>query len=249
MDIVSIDFLSSQKAKLFPVKPIMLKDLINLLFPKACSGCADVLLNNEYTICTKCRHDMPFTLHHLTPENETWKKFYGRLPLEHASSMVYFHKQGIVQEMIHNLKYRRQEDVGALMGKWYGPQLKDVDSLKTVTDVIPVPLHPKKLRERGYNQVAEFGKGIAEGLGAVYNEKVLVRKTYNKTQTKKNLAARAEIIGSAFEVTYTGECVDKHFLLVDDVITTGATLESCGKALLAIPGARLSIVTIAYAHT
>lgn len=192
---------------------------------------------------------MPFTLHHLTQENETYKKFYGRLPLEHASSMVYFHKQGIVQEMIHNLKYRKQEDVGTTMGQWYGPQLKNVQTLKTVTDVIPVPLHPKKLRERGYNQVAEFGKGVAAGLGAKYNENILLRKTYNKTQTKKNLAARAEIIGSAFDVAYSATDTDKHFLLVDDVITTGATLESCGRALLTIPGAKLSIVTIAYAHT
>ena len=227
----------------------MLKNLINLLFPKACSGCGESLLESEQTICTGCRHNMPFTMHHLIPENETYKKFYGRVPLEHASSMVYFHKQGIVQEMIHNLKYRRQEDIGTLMGSWYGAQLKEVNALRSVTDVIPVPLHPKKLRERGYNQVAEFARGLAENLEAAYNENILVRTTYNKTQTKKNLAARAEIIGSAFSVNYSEADEGKHFLLVDDVITTGATLESCGRALLSIPNAKLSIVTIAYAHT
>lgn len=227
----------------------MLKDFINLLFPKACPGCDELLLEGEQTICTNCRHEMPFTLHHLTPENETWKKFYGRLPLEHASSMVYFHKQGIVQELIHNLKYRKQEAIGTLMGEWYAHDLKDVSALKTVTDVIPVPLHPKKLRERGYNQVAEFGKGIAEGIGAKYNEQVLLRKTYTKTQTQKNLAARAEIVGSAFDVAFSESDNAKHFLLVDDVITTGATLEACGRALLSIPDTKLSIVTIAYAHT
>lgn len=227
----------------------MLKDLINLLYPKLCPGCDELLLEGELTICTRCRHEMPFTLHHLIPENETWKKFYGRLPLEHASSMVYFHKEGIVQEMIHNLKYRKQEAVGTLMGNWYGNDLKSVAALQSVTDVIPVPLHPKKLRERGYNQVAEFGKGIAKGIDAKYNEQVLLRKTYSKTQTKKNLAARAEITGSAFDVKFSESDAGKHFLLVDDVITTGATLEACGRALLTIPDAKLSIVTIAYAHT
>jgi ComF family protein len=171
------------------------------------------------------------------------------LPLEHASSLLYFQKEGIVQELIHNLKYRGQKNVGQLMGEWYAYDLKTVEELKDVDTVIPVPLHKRKLRERGYNQVAGFGKAIAEGLGCDYSDDVLLRVTYNKTQTKKNLADRAEIIGSAFDVASAEEHNGKHFLLVDDVITTGATLESCGRALLTIPDAKLSIVTIAYAHT
>lgn len=227
----------------------MLKSLFNLLFPKTCPGCENLLLENESTICTHCRHDMPFTLHHLNPENETAKKFYGRLPVEHASSMVYFHKEGIVQQLIHNLKYRGREDVGTLMGQWYAQDLKNVEALASVDEVIPVPLHKKKLRERGYNQVAAFGKALAEGIGVPYNENILLRTSYTKTQTKKNIAARAEIIGSAFDVAFSDNDTGKHFLLIDDVITTGATLESCGRALLKIPGAKVSIVTIAYAHS
>jgi ComF family protein len=227
----------------------MLKSLVNLLFPKTCSGCSASLLENESVLCTACRHEMPFTLHHLTAENEMYKRFYGRLPLEYASSMVYFHKKGIVQELIHNLKYRGKEEVGELMGHWYAPDLASVPELQSVTDVIPVPLHTKKLRERGYNQVSKFGMGIAMGMGISYNDTILLRKTYTKTQTSKNLAARAEIIGSAFDVEYSDADHNKHFLLIDDVITTGATLEACGRALLSIPGTRLSIVTIAYAHT
>lgn len=227
----------------------MLKSLANLLFPTACCGCNDILLETEAVICTQCRHDMPFTQHHLQQDNETFRRFYGRLPLEHASAMAYFHKEGIVQGLIHKLKYRGKEEVGRLIGEWYAPELKQVAALQSVTDVIPVPLHPKKLRERGYNQVTRFGRAVAAGLGANYNENILLRATYTKTQTKKNLAARAEIIGSAFDVTFTETDHGKHFLLVDDVITTGATLESCGKALLKVPGARLSIVTMAYAHS
>lgn len=226
----------------------MFKTLLNLLFPKVCSGCNGLLLESEDVVCTHCRHDMPFTLHHLDEENETYKKFYGRLPVEHASSVVYFHKQGIVQKLIHNLKYRGKQEIGTLIGRWYVEDIKDIEVLQSVTEVIPVPLHRKKLRQRGYNQVADFGKAIAQGLGASYNDDLLLRSTYNKTQTKKNIAARAEIINNAFDVSATDDDKNKHFLLVDDVITTGATLEACGRALLKIPGARVSIITIAYAH-
>lgn len=192
---------------------------------------------------------MPFTQHHEHEDNETAKKFYGRLPLEHASALVYFHKEGIVQELIHNLKYRKQQQVGTLMGDWYAPGLKTVAALQSVTDVIPVPLHPKKLRERGYNQVTEFGRAVARGMGVCYNEDILLRTSYTKTQTQKNRELRAGIINSAFDVKYTDADAGKHFLLVDDVITTGATLEACGKLLLQIPCAKVSIVTIAYAHS
>jgi ComF family protein len=226
----------------------MLRSLFNLLFPKACNGCDGLLLENEDVVCTACRHDMPFTLHHLDPENETFKKFYGRLQLEHASAFVYFHKEGMVQQMIHNLKYRRQQEVGRLLGQMYVEDLKKVEALKDVTDIIPVPMHKKKLRQRGYNQVTEFGKALAEGLGKNYNEEILVKKVHTKTQTKKNLAARAEI-ATAFDVNFTDAGHNKHFLLIDDVITTGSTLEACGRELLKIPGARVSIVTMAYAHS
>jgi len=227
----------------------MLKSLANLLFPVTCPGCDGLLLDGETIVCTTCRHSMPFTQHHVDVHNETAKKFYGRLHLEHASALVYFHKEGIVQELIHNLKYRKQQQVGRLMGEWYAPSLKDVAALQTVTDVIPVPLHPKKLRERGYNQVTEFGRAVAQGMGVHYNEAILLRTSYTKTQTQKNRELRAGIINSAFDVKYTDADAGKHFLLVDDVITTGATLEACGKFLLQIPNAKVSIVTIAYAHS
>lgn len=227
----------------------MIRTLLNLLFPKSCSGCKRTLLESEHLVCTHCRHDMPFTQHHLDENNETIKKFQGRLPVEHASSVVYFHKEGIVQELIHNLKYRGKEEIGSLIGQWYAQDIKDVEALKTVTEVVPVPLHKKRLRQRGYNQVALFGKALADGLGKDFNSNILLRTTHSKTQTKKDLAARAEIISEAFDINPTDADAGKHFLLVDDVITTGATLEACGKALLKIPGAKVSIVTIAYAHS
>lgn len=242
-------FIFSQNQIIFPAIVNMLKSLVNLLYPVTCSGCEGVLLDNEKVLCTQCRHNMPFTAHHLNKNNETFKKFYGRLPVTHASSMVYFHKQGIVQQLVHNLKYKGKQEIGSLMGSWYAHDLKSVPELQSVTDVVPVPLHPKKLKERGFNQVTTFGRALAEGLGVNYNEDVLLRTTYTKTQTKKNIAARAEIIGSAFDIACTDADTNRHFLLIDDVITTGATLEACGRALLKIPGAKVSVVTIAYAHS
>lgn len=242
-------FIFNQNENILLPACTMLKSLINLVFPKACCGCNGLLPDTENTLCAECRHNMPFTRHHLSADNETSAKFYGRLPVVHASSMVYFHKQGIVQQMVHNLKYNARQEVGTLMGGWYAHELKKVAALQSVTDVVPVPLHPKKLRERGFNQVTAFGRALADGLGVKYTDDVLLRTTYTKTQTKKNIAARAEIIGSAFDVAYDRSHSGRHFLLIDDVITTGATLESCGRALLKIPGAKVSIVTIAYAHS
>ena len=227
----------------------MLQSLINLLYPTLCNGCDALLLEYEDTICTRCRHDLPFTHHYRNPGNETAQKFYGRLPLEHASSLVYFHKDGMVQELIHNLKYRKQQSVGRVMGGLYAPLLKQVPELATVTDIIPVPLHPRRLRERGYNQVTEFGLVLSAGMEVSYTDDILVLETYTKTQTKKGREKRAAGVGSAFGIRNAEVHVGKHFLLIDDVITTGATLEACGKLLLEIPGARLSIVTIAYAQS
>ena len=227
----------------------MLKTLTNLFFPKACVGCDAFLLNNETLICAKCRHEIPLTSHHLNPENETTKKFYGRINIEYGSSFMYFHKKSIVQEIIHSLKYRGHEEIGTIIGNWYADDLKNNEILKTADEIIPVPLHPKKLKERGFNQVTTFGKSLSENLEIPYNEKLLHRNLYSKTQTYKNLTGRSEITKAIFDVAFTENDHNKHFLLVDDVLTSGATLEACGKAILKIPGAKLSIVTMAYSHS
>lgn len=227
----------------------MLQNLIDLFFPKACVGCNAFLLENEMVICTKCRHEIPLTNHHLKTENETFKKFYGKMTIEHASALMYFHKKGIVQEMIHNLKYRGHQEVGTEIGHWYAEDLKNAIALKNVDEIIPVPLHPKKLKERGYNQVTTFGKALSESLSIPFNENLLQRNVYSKTQTFKNIIGRNEVNEAVFDTVFTEKDHNKHFLLIDDVITTGATLEACGNLLLKIPGAKLSIVTMAYSHS
>lgn len=227
----------------------MIKSLFNLFFPQACLGCSQFLLENETVICTRCRHEIPLTHHHLQYDNEAMMKLYGRLPLEHASALMYYHKKGIVQEIIHNLKYRRHQEVGTLIGNWYGSELKNCEDLKSIDAIIPIPLHAKKLRFRGYNQVTTFGKALSEQLDCPYNENILIRSQYSKTQTFKNLMSRNEIKSHTFEVNYNETHHNKHFLLIDDVITTGATLEAAGKALLEIPGAKISIVCMAMSHS
>ncbi|MBF2707416.1 ComF family protein [Flavobacterium soyangense] len=227
----------------------MFKNIINLFFPPVCAGCHSFLLSNENVICTLCRHNIPLTNHHLNPENEAFKKFYGRIPVEYTSALLYFHKKGIVQELIHNLKYKGQEEIGTVLGEWYTEDLKDSKIIQSVDEIIPVPLHKRKLRERGYNQVTNFGTTLSEGLNIAYNSNILVRNIYSKTQSKKTLLNRSDGIDTIFDVVFTEKDHNKHFLLIDDVITTGSTLEACSHALLKIPGAKISIVCMAMAHS
>ena len=226
----------------------MFNYLINLFFPKVCDGCRGILLQNENVFCTVCRHEMPLTQYHLDAKNEAIKKFYGKVDIQFASAFLYFNKKGMVQELIHNLKYKGHEEIGTALGNWYAEDLKEV-SLEIPFDVvIPVPLHKRKFKERGYNQITTFGKAIAEGFDIPFNENILLRKVYSKTQSKKDLLGRSENIESIFDVEFTETAHNKHFLIVDDVLTTGATIEACSRALLKIPGAKISTICIAMAH-
>ncbi|MEL1255704.1 phosphoribosyltransferase family protein [Flavobacterium sp. DGU38] len=226
----------------------MFESLKNLFFPKVCAGCHTLLMTNETVFCTTCRHEMPLTQYHLDTNNEAVKKFYGKIEIEHASAFLYFNKKGMVQELIHNLKYKGYEEIGTVLGNWYVEDLKNIN-LKTAFDVvIPVPLHQKKFKERGYNQVTTFGKALSKGLNIPYDNSILFRKKYSKTQSKKNLLGRSEGIKNVFDVNFSEENHNKHFLLIDDVLTTGATLEACSRSLLKIPGAKISIVCMAMAH-
>lgn len=206
-------------------------------------------MTNEAVICTHCRHEMPLTQYYLDTKNEAVKKFYGKIEIQHASAFLYFNKKGMIQELIHNLKYKGHEEIGFVLGNWYVEDLKELKLEIPFDVVIPVPLHKRKFKERGYNQVTTFGKAIAEGLNIIFDETILYRKKYSKTQSKKNLLGRSENIENIFDVKFAEENQNKHFLIVDDVLTTGATLEACSRALLKIPGAKISIVCMAMANS
>jgi ComF family protein len=162
---------------------------------------------------------------------------------------LYFHKKGIVQELIHNLKYKGQEEIGTVLGEWYAEDLKNSTIIQSVDEIIPVPLHKRKLRERGYNQVTNFGLSLSDGFNIAYNPNLLVRNIYSKTQYWKNLLNRSDGIDTIFDVVFNEKDHNKHFLLIDDVITTGSTLEACSHALLKIPGPKISMVCMAMAHS
>ena len=227
----------------------MLALLQNLFFPKLCNGCNALLLKNEVVICVKCRHELPFTYHHLIENNEIMTQFYGIVPLEFAAAMVYFNSKGIAQELIHNLKYRNQQEVGAVLGKIYAYNLREANSLPPVDLIIPTPIHKKRLRERGYNQVASFCQALSIDFQIPIDKNVLMRKKHTKTQTKKSKEKRAEMKAHDFNIEYNKYHIGQHFLLIDDVITSGATIEACAKALLKIPNSKVSILAIAYTQS
>lgn len=227
----------------------LFQNLINLFFPEVCLGCKKFLLENEIVICTICRHEMPQTYFHLNPENEGYQKFYGRIPVSFVGCFLYYHKKGIVQEMIHGLKYRGHEAVGTQLGNWYAEYLKDVPQINDIDMIVPVPLHKRRFRQRGYNQVTSFGLALGQELGINYDDQILVRKIYSKTQSKKNFLERMAGTASVFDVEFNEMHHAKHFLIIDDVLTTGATLENCCRAILKIPDAKVSIVTMAISHS
>ena len=223
----------------------MIQSLINLFFPKACAGCNSFLLKSELVICTNCRHEIPLTNHHLNKNNEAYNKFYGRIPVEFASSLMYFHKKGIVQEMIHKLKYKGHQEIGEAIGNWYSEELKPIHELNSFDYIIPIPLHKKRFKERGYNQVTTFGETLSKNLNIPYATEILSRAIYSNTQTTKTILGRSEVVGNIFNIRFDESHHNKHFLLIDDVITTGSTLEACGRELLKIPGAKISFVCMA----
>jgi len=218
--------------------------VLNLLFPITCSSCKTILLKSEEILCTQCRHNLPLVCHHKT-ENDGMKNiFYGKVPVEKATALVKFQKRGITQELLHNLKYRGQEKISGFFGKWLGEELAEIDHYKTIDLVIPVPLHKQKLRKRGYNQVEGFGVEIAKSLGIFYKDDVLIKISKTSSQVFKQRFSRFQS-EEVFTLQNPESIQNKHILLVDDIVTTGATLEICGLQLLKSKGVKLSFATIA----
>ena len=223
-------------------------NLLKLIYPEVCNGCNTLLIKGETVICTACLHELPYTFHHETQANEMDRKFYGLLPISFCLSMLYFHKTGVVQQLIHNLKYKNKQEIGVFLGELYADDMKKYEKMQSITHIIPVPLHKKRFVERGYNQIDTFCETLACALEIPLEKNLLYRNRYSKSQTKKSKTERASIKESLFEVTGYEHLTYPHFLLVDDVITSGATLEACARELLKIPNAKVSILTIAYAQ-
>lgn len=205
------------------------------------------MTDNEIDICTTCRHNLPVTNCHFENNDTVEKVFYGRVKLEQATALLRFQKKGIVQHLLHNLKYRGHETISTVLGEWLGNELKTVKTYNNIDVVIPVPLHKNKLRKRGYNQVAKFGIEIAKALNAEYINSVLIKSTATKTQVFKKRMARWNNSNEVFTITNTNLIEGKHILLVDDIITTGATIEACANMLNKARNIKISVATMAIA--
>ncbi|MCF6294339.1 MAG: ComF family protein [Flavobacteriaceae bacterium] len=225
----------------------MYNSIVNLFFPKVCYACSHLLTDNEIHICTTCRHNLPVTNYHFENNDAVEKVFYGRIKLEQATALLRFEKKGIVQQLLHNLKYRSHETIGAILGEWLGNELKTIEAYNNIDAVIPVPLHKNKLRKRGYNQVAKFGVEIAKALNAEYIDSVLIKTTATKTLVFKKRISRWDSTNEMFIITNTNLIEGKHILLVDDIITTGATIEACANILNKANSIKISIATMAIA--
>ena len=196
-------------------------------------------------MCTVCRHQLPLTEYNFNVENGVDRIFYGRINIKKASSFLFFTDHGIVKNLIHHLKYRNQEQIGAFLGDWYGQMIKEKGFLQKVDFVIPVPLHKKKLKKRGYNQVALFAEKLALHIDAEFLEHGLLKTANTRTQTKKSRLNRWQGNRSLFEVRDVNKLKNKKILLVDDVITTGATMETCAQTLKNIEGTSIYITSMA----
>lgn len=225
----------------------MLKSLIHLFFPKVCFACFNYLNDNEHTICTSCRHHLPVTNFHLNNDDTILKIFYGRAKLENGTALFRFEKKSSVQQLIHGLKYKHYEHISPFLGDWLGGDLKTLENYRNIDIVIPVPLHKKKIKIRGYNQVAGFGKQIAEALNAEYKDDVLLKITNSNSQTSKKRFARWNHTDELFSLQNSNHIDNKHILLVDDIITTGATLEACITALNHAKNIKISVACMAIA--
>ena len=223
----------------------MLNDFVSLTFPKVCAACGKSLFKNEESICMYCLYHLPKTNFHLHSDNPVIKLFWGRADIFSASSLYLFTKGSKVQKLIHQLKYRGKKEIGISLGKHYGKELKISPLFSPVNLVIPVPLHPKKLKKRGYNQSETFALGIAESMKTENGSDIIIRASISETQTKKSRFARWKNVEEIFRVIAPEKLQDKHILLVDDVVTTGSTLEACASKILEVSGTKVSVATIA----
>lgn len=221
--------------------------LIHVVFPHVCDGCGSDLLNVESNLCIRCLSALPETNFEKHAGNPVEKLFWGRIDLVSASASFYFTKESLMQHLMHQFKYKGNKDVGLQLGRLMGTALKTSGRFDNIDALIPLPLFPKKERKRGYNQAAVLCDGIAEIIKVPVLKKVITRPLQTDTQTRKGRIERWKNIEGKFLLKDAAAVENKHLLLVDDVVTTGATLEACGNELLLAPGVKLSIATLCVA--
>lgn len=226
----------------------ILDSLLYLLYPELCLVCGNSLVEGETVICGYCENSLPRTRFHNDSDNLVSQLFWGRVNLKAATSFLFFRRKGIVQQLMHQFKYKGEREVGRYLGKIFAQELADSHNYSDLDCIVPVPLHPDKLRKRGYNQSEEIARGMAEVLQIPCKSKLIQRAVYTSSQTKKSRFNRWENVSSVFVVPEPDSVNYKNILIVDDVVTTGATLEACAQKLLESTNSKVSIATLAVAY-
>jgi ComF family protein len=224
-----------------------LTDFVSLFYPQYCYACHEGLAKGEDIVCTKCMLDLPRSYYHKYRENALYNRLNGRIPLQFATAFFLFRKGGKVQRLLHALKYNNHPEIGETLGKVYGQELFEAEYHKQIDLIVPVPLHHARKRKRGYNQSEEFAKGLSQSLN-IPTCSILDRVTPTESQTRKSKLKRWQNVSEVFKLNNTKAAVGKKIMLVDDVITTGATIEACAQTLLAESCASISVASIAYAQ-
>ena len=225
----------------------ILHDFVDMIFPTFCLACREPLGRGEQSICTTCITSLPYTDYHQRQNNDLSRRFWGKVPVEYSLAYLTFSRSGRVQRLLHQLKYSGARELGTLLGRWYGSVLLESHLEFDFDLVVPVPLHKAKQRQRGYNQAELFANGLSESLEIPLDNSSLQRQVHTATQTKKGRLERWQNVGTVFAVIDPEAVKGKHVLLVDDVITTGATLEACVITLLQAGCSKVSIAAIAAA--
>lgn len=225
----------------------LFNDLLNLVYPNLCLICNESLIRSEQSICLTCLHHIPRTNFHLQPENEVEKRFWGKVPIHRGTSFFFFYKGSPFQQLLHELKYRNNPGVGIVAGKFAAADLLQSPDFASVDVIIPVPLHPKKLRKRGYNQSEQIALGMSAIMNVPIDTRHLIRIRETATQTRKTVYERFVNTSGIFGLTNPTAFKEKHVLLVDDVLTTGSTLEACIQTLMETDNIKISVFTLAVA--
>jgi len=217
-----------------------------LFFPRNCAGCGSDLITKEQLLCLGCINNLPVTNFHMHANNPVEKIFWGRLPVRSAASLFYFTKGSLLQRLLHQFKYRGNKEIGYLMGTMMGKTFVESNRFAFLDGLVALPLHKSRERRRGYNQAAILCEGFSAATGINFYRDVIVRAAYTETQTQKGRLERWQNIEGRFALRNSEKLRHKRILLVDDVVTTGATLEACGQELLRVEGLELNIATMAY---
>ncbi|MCO6464407.1 MAG: ComF family protein [Saprospiraceae bacterium] len=223
----------------------LFQDLFRSLFPDLCLACNRESRSQDAWFCVQCLHDLPFSDHFKIKDNTVMKHFYGRIPLHHGAALLTFRQGSMVQHMLHRLKYTGNKEIGEILGVLAGQRLSTSTLFLQPDIIIPVPIHYKKQQKRGYNQSSVFGQSVGKTCNIPFHEDVLIKTIANESQTGKTRSERVENVSDVF-VCKRPELVHlRHVLIVDDVVTTGATLEACCHKIMSASPASISILTIA----